>query len=152
MIISYGACSPASSVRSGRASSSPPGEDSNATCPSASCSDSDHQPQSANRTSPASTHPRGVPSRWFAVRPGIQRASRSRHRAGRMASEVRRYRRTRVGTAGALLQVHAFQLWWWGGGSRSGAFTCVHGRLARVVNLTRGPLRTVVNGVERDGN
>jgi hypothetical protein len=46
-----------------------------------------------------------------------------------MASEVRRCRRTRVGTAGALLQVHAFQLWWWGMGAR---FRGVHSRSGAV--------------------
>ncbi len=69
------------------------------------------------------------PSRWFAVRSGIQRASPSWHRAGRMAGEVRRCRRTRVGTAGALLQVHAFQLWWCVVDGGAATFTCVHGRL-----------------------
>lgn len=35
---------------------------------------------------------------------------------------------------------HAFQLWWWGTAMHPGAFTCVHGRLARVAGLQRGPL------------
>ena len=47
-----------------------------------------------------------------------------------MASEVRWCRRTRVGTAGAFLQVHAFQLCWCLLRTRPGAFTRVHGGLA----------------------
>lgn len=60
-ITSCGSCVHASSVRPGHVSSSHPDGGSNVTCPSASCSDSDLRPPSANRTSPASTHPRFLP-------------------------------------------------------------------------------------------
>jgi hypothetical protein len=60
-ITSYDACSHASSARPGHASSSHPDEGGNVPCLSTSCSDSVLWPPLANRTSPASTHPRSRP-------------------------------------------------------------------------------------------
>lgn len=84
---SCGVCSPSSSARPGRASSSHLGDGSNATCLSSSCCGSCLGP-SANRTSPASTHPCPSPSRWSAWDPGIQPEPPCLHSAGRIAGGI----------------------------------------------------------------
>jgi hypothetical protein len=57
-----------------------------------------------------------------------------------MAGGTRGSTRTRSVQPAHLLDVHAFQLWWWPQGHWTGPFTCVHGWSAVEAATAFGPV------------
>lgn len=144
-ITSCDACSHASSARPGHASSSHPDEGGNVPCLSTSCSDSDLRPPLANRTSPASTHPRSppLPLVRFASRHPASGTQPAQSRArGRRSQAMRAHAGRYVGSTFLGARFPTVVVGW------CGSFRVVHLRSWAVGCGSGYRLRSGLNGAE----